>query len=245
VSFFTTPFHLMQPAGLSWVEVIFRLALAMLLGLVVGTERSHAHHPAGLRTYMLVAIGSCAIMMTSQQLYVQYNAAFGAMPDPARLPAQIIAGLGFLGGGAILKDGLSVKGLTTAAGIWATGCIGISAGAGYYNITLAGMVALLFVLTVMERVKALFPAVWSDSLDVSLECADTDEMLLTVNHLADKYRAELMTVHVDESAAITPGAVQLTLHLCFGGEKPREDMNQFLFDLGCEPAAREMRALRV
>jgi putative Mg2+ transporter-C (MgtC) family protein len=227
------------------MAVIFRLALAMLLGLVVGTERSHAHHPAGLRTYMLVAIGSCAIMMTSQQLYVQYNAAFGAMPDPARLPAQIIAGLGFLGGGAILKDGVSIKGLTTAAGIWATGCIGISAGAGYYNITLAGMVALLFVLTVMEKVKSLFPAVWSNRLDISLECIDTDDMLLTVNRMADQYRAEIVTVHLDESAAVTPGAVQMTLHISFGGERAREDMNQFLFDLGCEPEAREMKAIRV
>ena len=103
---------------LSPTEIIVRLLAAMLLGAVIGTEREYTHRPAGMRTHMLVALGACAVMITGQMIFCQYYP-LGATPDPARLAAQVIAGVGFLGAGTIMRDGLSIKGLTTAASVWA------------------------------------------------------------------------------------------------------------------------------
>ena len=100
------------------MDIMLRLLCAMLIGVVIGTEREYTHRPAGMRTHMLVALGACAVMITSQLIFFQYRP-FGATPDPARLSAQVITGVGFLGAGTILREGTSIKGLTTAASIWA------------------------------------------------------------------------------------------------------------------------------
>ena len=117
--------------------IALRLVCALIIGVVIGTERENAHRPAGIRTHMLVALGACAVMITSQLMFSQYHA-MGSNSDPARLSAQVIAGVGFLGAGTIIREGASVKGLTTAASIWTVACLGIAVGAGYYYIGLMG-----------------------------------------------------------------------------------------------------------
>ena len=119
--------------------VCLRLLCAMVVGLIIGTEREYTHRPAGMRTHILVALGSCVVMLTGQMIFAQYLP-YGATPDPARLAAQVIAGVGFLGAGTILRDGASVKGLTTAASVWAVACLGIACGYGYYALALVGMI---------------------------------------------------------------------------------------------------------
>ena len=99
-------------AGLSPWEICARLICAMMVGLVIGGEREFTHRPAGMRTHMLVALGACTVMITGQLVYAQYNA-LGANPDPSRLSAQVISGVGFLGAGTILREGASIKGLTS------------------------------------------------------------------------------------------------------------------------------------
>ena len=83
-------------------EIALRMLCAMLIGVVIGTEREYTHRPAGMRTHMLVSLGACAVMVTSQALFYQYRV-YGATPDPARLSAQVITGVGFLGAGTIMK----------------------------------------------------------------------------------------------------------------------------------------------
>ena len=105
----------------------------MFIGIVVGAERGRNHRPAGMRTHMLVALGACVTMVVSQFLFVEFRP-LGATPDPARLGAQVVSGVGFLGAGTIMREGLSIKGLTTAASIlggglpWAGGRRGILRG---------------------------------------------------------------------------------------------------------------------
>jgi putative Mg2+ transporter-C (MgtC) family protein len=114
------------------LDLSLRLVVAAALGLAVGFEREIHGHPAGLRTHMLVAVGSG--LFTVMSAY-----GFGAVPnaapiDPTRIAAQIVSGIGFLGAGAILKDGIVIRGLTTAASLWATSAVGMAAGAGEYLI---------------------------------------------------------------------------------------------------------------
>ena len=118
------------------VDIVLRLLGAVIVGFAVGAQRARTSHPAGIRTHILVALGSCVVMVTSCIMYEQTIAVFGTTPsDPARLGAQVINGIGFLGAGAILREGFTVRGLTTAASVWVVACLGLSVGMGYYVLT--------------------------------------------------------------------------------------------------------------
>ena len=131
-------------------DLSIRLILAAALGLAVGFEREIHGHPAGLRTHMLVAVGSALFTVISAY---GFGAGSAAAPiDPTRIAAQVVSGIGFLGAGAILKDGIVIRGLTTAASLWATSAVGMAAGAGEYII--AG-VATLVILVSLWPINAL------------------------------------------------------------------------------------------
>jgi uncharacterized membrane protein YhiD involved in acid resistance len=118
------------------LDLSLRLIVAAALGLAVGFEREIHGHPAGLRTHMLVAVGSGLFTVLSAYGFngVTANVPNTAPIDPTRIAAQIVSGIGFLGAGAILKDGIVIRGLTTAASLWATSAVGMAAGAGEYVI---------------------------------------------------------------------------------------------------------------
>lgn len=111
------------------VAGIVRIVLAAMLGALIGLERGRKHRPAGVRTHTLVCMASALVMITNEQLILAY----GTGGDPARMGAQVISGIGFLGAGTILTDRQNrIKGLTTAAGLWASACIGLAIGGGFY-----------------------------------------------------------------------------------------------------------------
>ena len=118
------------------LDLSIRIVVAAALGLAVGFEREIHGHPAGLRTHMLVAAGSGLFTVISAYGFRGVYDATGNLPsiDPTRIAAQIVSGIGFLGAGAILKDGVVIRGLTTAASLWATSAVGMAAGAGEYTI---------------------------------------------------------------------------------------------------------------
>lgn len=127
-----------------YLEQAARLVLAMVLSGLIGFERASKSRAAGLRTHALVGTASALVMLTSEYIFFHYLP-LGAAPDPARLGAQIISGIGFLGAGTIIQGRGSVKGLTTAASLWGVGTIGIACGIGfYYGAVLATM--LVYVL---------------------------------------------------------------------------------------------------
>lgn len=128
-------------------SILIRLALAVILGGVVGIERAAKRHAAGLRTYILVSLGAAIAMMTNEFLYNYFEGG-----DTARLAAQVISGIGFLGAGTIIISSRNrIKGLTTAAGLWATACTGISIGAGFYTLAILGTLTICLVLMFLPR----------------------------------------------------------------------------------------------
>lgn len=127
-----------------WVEAALRLLLASVIGGLIGWERGRTNRPAGLRTHMLVAIGAAVVMMLGA--YTVKGFAGIANSDPARLGAQVISGIGFLGAGTIMKEAGSVKGLTTAASLWVVACLGLAAGSGNYIIAIMGSVVSFVIL---------------------------------------------------------------------------------------------------
>ncbi len=121
----------------NYIEIIIRLVLAVIFGGIIGVERSGTNHDAGLRTHILVCLGSASVMIMSESI----TATFGG--DVMRIGAQVVSGIGFLGAGCILVHGKRIRGLTTAAGLWATACLGLVIGSGFYFI--ATVMSLLIV----------------------------------------------------------------------------------------------------
>jgi putative Mg2+ transporter-C (MgtC) family protein len=139
---------------LDWGESLLRLALAAALGGVIGIERELREREAGLRTHMLVSVGSALFTIVSAYGFSAFLASGQAVvrADPTRIAAQIVTGIGFLGAGAIIRQGLSVRGLTTAATLWVVAAIGMASGAGYYSaafITTALVILSLWPLRIV------------------------------------------------------------------------------------------------
>jgi putative Mg2+ transporter-C (MgtC) family protein len=132
----------MLPANAAW-----RLLLAAGLGAAIGLEREYRSKPAGLRTNILIALGSALFTLIS----IEMAEANGG--DPTRIPSQIVTGIGFLGGGAILREKGDIRGLTTAATVWLNAAIGMAAGAGFYTLAIVSTFTALVVLTAFLRIE--------------------------------------------------------------------------------------------
>ncbi len=133
---------------LNIVSITFRIFLSMVCGGLIGLERSRRSRPAGFRTYMLVCLSSALVMMTNQYIYINFEGS-----DPARLGAQVISGIGFLGAGTIIVTSRSqIKGLTSAAGLWASACLGLAIGTGFYYGAIVVAGAVFLIITVFKRV---------------------------------------------------------------------------------------------
>lgn len=136
----------------TYLAVILRLVMAMICGGAIGLERGLKNRPAGMRTYMLVCVGSCLVMLTNQYLFQASQAG-----DPMRLGAQVVSGIGFLGAGTIVVTRHNqIKGLTTAAGLWASAGVGLALGVGFYEAALVAAFVVFFVMTGLQR--------WDDKL---------------------------------------------------------------------------------
>jgi putative Mg2+ transporter-C (MgtC) family protein len=138
--------------GLSDVEAFQRLALAMVVGAVLGLERERLDRPAGLRTYMLVVEGACLFMICAILLADQIVQA-GGVSDPARIASTVVQGIGFIAAGVILTTGKEVIGLTTAAGLWVATALGLLIGAGFYVIAIVAAVVTVVALIALRSVE--------------------------------------------------------------------------------------------
>ena len=133
---------------LDWPELVLRLALAAVLGAAIGLERELREREAGLRTHLLVSLGSALFTVVSAYGFHAFlsSGANVVRADPTRIAAQIVTGIGFLGAGAIIRQGLSVRGLTTAATLWVVAAIGMACGAGYYSAAVVTTVLVILTL---------------------------------------------------------------------------------------------------
>ncbi|MGX7092898.1 MgtC/SapB family protein [Hutsoniella sourekii] len=140
-------------------DILIRLAIAVFVSAVIGTERENKNRPAGIRTHILVCVGATLIALMQDQ--INYEARMYALSNPqymgivqvdqVRLIAQVVSGIGFLGAGTIVVTKQSIQGLTTAATIWAVACLGLAIGVGYYEIALIGFAVIWFALTIVKR----------------------------------------------------------------------------------------------
>ncbi|MGD8367737.1 MAG: MgtC/SapB family protein, partial [Desulfobacterales bacterium] len=141
-------------------ELLGRILLAALLGGVLGVERDIHGRQAGLRTHLLVSVGAALFFILSTHISTYHVAVadgFSKVTDPARIAAQIVTGIGFLGAGVILKEGFTVIGLTTAACLWVSAAIGMASGAGQYVIAIVTTVISLFSLILLRWLERLYP----------------------------------------------------------------------------------------
>ncbi|CAJ1180466.1 MULTISPECIES: MgtC/SapB family protein [Companilactobacillus] len=150
---------------LSVLNVVIRLLLAVIFSGIIGLDRAYKHRPAGLRTHILVCLGACIIAMIQKNIgfdalemarqYPQYKGVLRA--DDARLIAQVVSGIGFLGAGTIIVEHHSIRGLTTAASLWVVACLGIAIGMGDYIIAIVGFLVVYAVLGFLKKIIKISP----------------------------------------------------------------------------------------
>ena len=137
----------MELREVTYLAVLLRIFAAVIIGGVLGLERGMKNRPAGLRTYMLVCVGACVIMLTNQYIFQVFGSG-----DPVRMAAQVVSGIGFLGAGTIIVTRRNqIKGLTTAAGLWSAAGVGLALGVGFYEAAIVGSFAVFFVMTLLQK----------------------------------------------------------------------------------------------
>lgn len=131
------------------IGVFMRVLASMFCGGMIGFERGRSNQPAGMRTYMLVCLGAAVVMVTGEYVYREFGAG-----DPSRLGAQVISGIGFLGAGSIVISGKSkIRGLTTAAGLWVSACIGLVVGIGYIKAGILATLAVYVIIVILKPIE--------------------------------------------------------------------------------------------
>lgn len=190
-------------------SIILRLLLSIVLGGVIGFERGRSGRPAGFRTHILVCLGSSLAMMTNQFIIQEYGAG-----DPTRIAAQVVSGIGFLGAGTIIVTGRhQVKGLTTAAGLWATACMGLAIGIGFYKAAIISCVLIFFVTVVLHRLDNTMLSK-SKVMDLYIEFNNST----SITSVADAIKSQM--IHIDSIEILKPTygnksaiAAIMTIHL--------------------------------
>ena len=172
------------------LEFFIRIVLAAILGALVGLERSKRQKEAGVRTHCIIACTSALFMILSKYAFVDLVGVAGLRgADPARIAAQVVSGISLLGAGVIFKNGNSIRGLTTAAGMWGTAAVGMAIGAGMYWVGLIEAAVLVGIQIVLHR----FP-VGADALttqEIVVEMTDSDELLARFDALVKSHRGQI------------------------------------------------------
>ena len=176
------------------LEDIFKLVLAMLLGGLVGLEREITNRPAGFRTHTLVCMGSTLVMVTSMHLFRLYHGIVNL--DPARLGAQVISGIGFLGAGTILKDKTRVRGLTTAASLWVVACIGLAIGAGLYGVSIF-VAVLAYVTLILLKKMERFLKQRSEIEEIELDIRNVPGQIAKVTECMGRLNVQIRDIKIE------------------------------------------------
>jgi putative Mg2+ transporter-C (MgtC) family protein len=198
--------NILFPAGFTG-NFLVRLLFALILGAVIGFERDIHGRAAGLRTNMLVSLGAAAFMLVSEWVAMTFSGGSfeqGLRVDPSRIAAQIVTGIGFLGAGAIIKEGFNVRGLTTAACLWVSAGIGMACGSGFFELALVVTMASLFTLVVLNLFEKVYPKDYYRTLEVTttndadisalIEIVKRKHIKLLFLDFARDYESNLMVV---------------------------------------------------
>ena len=202
---------------INMLSVTIRILLAFFLGGIIGMERGANRHPAGFRTHILVCAGAALAMMTNQFMMEHFGSG-----DPARLGAQVIAGVGFLGVGTILVTGrYKIKGLTTAAGLWASACLGLAIGIGFYSGALITAAVIFISLSILPKVENYFYA-RSRVLDLYIEVASVSN-LKEVGKYIKSLSPTFYESHIIKTTPVIPGSVAFNISFILHGKTSHEE----------------------
>lgn len=194
----------------SFLSIVLRVLLVCLSAGLIGFERGRGGRAAGLRTHILVALGACLAMIVDQYLVIFIN----PDADPARLGAQVISGIGFLGAGTILVTGKRVTGLTTAAGLWTTACVGLAYGCGYFEGGLLVTLSMFSVVCILHKLEEHTSTLVGMELLVEIEKSEDIPCLLDS---AKTCNARVVNVNINDSMADNEkGPLQIRLSLKVG-----------------------------
>lgn len=194
------------------LDVAIRLMLSTILGGIIGMERERRNQPAGLRTHIILCVGSTLIMLVS--IYVSSNIGNPQTSDPTHIAAQVVSGIGFLGAGAILRLGVSVKGLTTAASLWTTAGIGLAAGAGFYMGSFFATIIIIITLSLLSKWEKVFLSSKA-TRNVNLVAKDIPDIIGRIEKILSNHGVAITTIQIyrnfirnslDISAVVSPAA---------------------------------------
>lgn len=174
-------------------EILIRLLLSTVLGGLIGIEREYHNRPAGLRTHILVSLISTLIMIVGIDIHEKTGG-----NDPTRLAAQVVSGIGFLGAGTIIRTGSSIKGLTTAATLWANAGIGLAVGAGFYYASIISVVIVLVTLFLLSRIELLLADLKSKTISAKL--INTPDATLELSQAIVDSGAVVRNLRIDKNA---------------------------------------------
>jgi putative Mg2+ transporter-C (MgtC) family protein len=211
-------------------EIIFRLVLACLLGGVVGLEREVHGRPAGVRTYLLLSLGSCLIMVMSEYLHIKFQ---GVVPginvqvDPARIAAQALSGIGFLGAGVIIRYKDTIRGLTTAACVWVVCAVGLAIGAGFYLFCSVVTGLTVVALVVLKRYERKLSKDWYKEVGVVSD--DLPGQIERLQEIITKYNYKIISLGLRRDLAKQELTANFLLRL--RTVSPQRQVFQEIFDL--------------
>lgn len=180
----------------NFVEIIIRLVVAFVLGGLIGIERTGTRHDAGLRTHILVCLGATGVMIMSETMHLQFGG------DVGRIGAQVVSGIGFLGAGCILVNGNRIKGLTTAAGLWTTACVGLAVGLGYYFVAVLTVALVLLAMLVLHPITARLQKKGQRAdFTIKVYTDDRDSFKLVSDYMTEQEH-KIVSMSVEEDGAL-------------------------------------------
>jgi len=217
---------------ISITTAIIRVGLAALLGSLIGAERQHHGRSAGFRTQLLVALGSAVAMVVSLQFGQHYGQAPAELSsirvDPARVAYGVMTGVGFLGAGAVIRYGVNVRGLTTAASLWCTAAVGLAAGFGMYEVATATTLLVVFTLLVLPKLDKLIPSRQYKSLVIEARSGQG----ITIDSLTDLLCSRnVKIVDVDYRHDFQLARETFTLHVALLPRAKADDVLTIAADL--------------
>lgn len=207
-------------------EIVLRLVLSAVAGGIVGMEREANHSSAGLRTHILVTLGSTLIMLISMYGF-QGLGVNNSGGEPARLAAQVVSGIGFLGAGTILRTGNNIRGLTTAASIWVCGGIGLAIGNGYY---LGGITTTIIVLFALRGLGVILKKVFKSQYKLLVvHCKERVGLIGDIGHILGKNNINIRDIKVNSEDNIEEDEDSM-IEIRFMLKLPSKHVNESFFD---------------
>jgi putative Mg2+ transporter-C (MgtC) family protein len=218
---------LMKLREVTYLAVALRVFFSVVIGGLIGLERGLKNRPAGLRTYMVVCVGACLIMLTNQ-----YTCQVFGTGDPVRMGAQVVSGIGFLGAGTIIVTRRNqIKGLTTAAGLWASACMGLAIGAGFYECVFLAFILIFACLRIFPVIEMyIIQNARHMSIYVEFESMDNIGRIISRIKAQDVQIYEVELEHGREERLGNPSA---TFFLYMTRKQSHERFMSAILDLDC------------